>query len=115
MIPTLITSTLIGLWSYLFTGPLTSEDHIFGPLNASYSEDLQGLSLLWHKYTNCAVCHAGMLSVFLAIFKTAEHYLTMDSLSVTMAVVSIVGTFLTALFTSATVAMVVANVMSIKY
>lgn len=108
MVDAIFHPILIGLWAWLFTETLTNEGHVFHFLNQPQESHLAGPALLWSKYTNCGVCHAGIMSLAYTVFCAIDNGLNEPSLAL------IPYAFATSLFTSATVAMSVAKVCSLK-
>lgn len=104
---------LFGLWGWLFVEHLTQRGHIFSFL--TLADPGLKIERLWVQYTTCAVCNAGLISSIYATVITIWYCLDMGDVSATQAVVNGIGTLISNLFISATIAMSVARVMTIKF
>lgn len=104
----MIGAVLIGLWSWLFVETLTHKGHIFAPV-----ANIAKRNSLLRRYVECPVCHAGIVSLFYAIFTTATVIdLTLPVKSLTALVIM---TTVKLVFTYTVISMSVAKIMSLKF
>lgn len=110
-----VTAILMGLWSWLFCEYLTQPNHVFHYLKFE-GKPTNRTEALWMQYTSCAMCHAGAAATAYSLLYVAAYANVFTTgMAIPAALISLSGTLLTTLFTSATIAMTVAKVMSIKF
>lgn len=66
----MITAIVIGLWGWLFTGPLTEPEQVLAPIKSglyrvlSRKRPLSGIRLgIYQASVGCGKCHAGWLAI----------------------------------------------------
>lgn len=104
----MIGAVIIGLWAWLFVETLTHEGHIFASvaINAIRKP-------LFRRYVECPVCHAGIVSLFYAVFETG---MAIDlTLPTEFLVTLTIMTTVKMVFAYTVIAMSVAKIMSLKF
>jgi len=66
----MITAIWIGLWAWLFTGPLSEADKLFGWLKSIVF--LSCPKWLFYPLIGCAACHAGQVALWYSVYKYAK-------------------------------------------